>query len=140
MSYPARAEGLVNRIYFGQHLAFELFVCYVLFVCLFIVLACGNLLNFLLRCGTRPYERGTQWGSSLECFSKSGGISVYNTVQKNWFGFQFELYYSPPLYQLSYHEAHEKLLWKRWRCGRLQYSNQRAQEISLRLQEPWWLD
>ena len=22
---------------------------------------CGNLLSFLLRCGTRPYERGTQW-------------------------------------------------------------------------------
>ena len=21
----------------------------------------GNLLSFLLRCGTRPYERGTQW-------------------------------------------------------------------------------
>ena len=27
----------------------------------------GNLLSFLLRCGTRPYERGTQWDSnSLE--------------------------------------------------------------------------
>ena len=23
----------------------------------------GNLLSFLLRCGTRPYERGTQWDS-----------------------------------------------------------------------------
>ena len=22
--------------------------------------SCGNLLNFLLKCGTRPYERGTQ--------------------------------------------------------------------------------
>ena len=25
---------------------------------------CGNLLSFLLRCGTRPYERGTQWDSN----------------------------------------------------------------------------
>ena len=24
----------------------------------------GNLLSFLLRCGTRPYERGTQWDSN----------------------------------------------------------------------------
>ena len=23
-------------------------------------MACGNLLSFLLRCGTRPYESGTQ--------------------------------------------------------------------------------
>ena len=31
------------------------------------MLRCGNLLSFLLRCGTRPYERGTQWDSnSLE--------------------------------------------------------------------------
>ena len=26
----------------------------------------GNLLSFLLRCGTRPYERGTQWDSMQE--------------------------------------------------------------------------
>ena len=25
---------------------------------------CGNLLSFLLRCGTRPYEWGTQWDSN----------------------------------------------------------------------------
>ena len=25
---------------------------------------CGNLLSFLLRCGTRPYERGTLWDSN----------------------------------------------------------------------------
>ena len=28
------------------------------------VKSCGNLLSFLLRCGTRPYERITQWDSN----------------------------------------------------------------------------
>ena len=30
-----------------------------------ISLSNGNLLSFLLRCGTRQYERGTQWDISL---------------------------------------------------------------------------
>ena len=31
---------------------------------LYMTLQYGNLLSFLLRCGTRPYERGTQWDSN----------------------------------------------------------------------------
>ena len=31
------------------------------------IVECGNLLSFLLRCGTRPYERGTQWDESWVC-------------------------------------------------------------------------
>ena len=33
---------------------------------------CGNLLSFLLRCGTRPYERGTQWDSNSQFSGQCG--------------------------------------------------------------------
>ena len=43
----------------------------------------GNLLSFLLRCGTRPYERGTQWDSKplldmVRGISKAGQFKYLN--------------------------------------------------------------
>ena len=39
----------------------NIFIDEIMCVC---VRVCGNLLSFLLRCGTKPYERGTQCDSN----------------------------------------------------------------------------
>ena len=59
----------------------------------------SNLLSFLLRCGTRPYEWGTQWDSTttchtcptytLQCFSLS---IISNSLHKaKWFFFSLDV-------------------------------------------------
>ena len=55
-------ELMSNRV--GMYKKHILFISNVLiyYACFF--LKYGNLLSFLLRCGTRPYERGTQWDSN----------------------------------------------------------------------------
>ena len=56
----------------------------------------GNLLSFLLRCGTRPYERGTQWDINsneilqeilleLQEFCWSGKISLKLWILRQYF-------------------------------------------------------
>ena len=41
-----------------------------------LVLRSGNLLSFLLRCGTRPYERGTQWDWCWEVVHFSSTVKL----------------------------------------------------------------